>query len=161
MDKSISFKLTRNDYLKCLLSKFLNKKIFFITYLLFVITQIPLVIKNFSLTYFIANLLTNFIMTAVLFILLFIFMFFYSSYIYKRDPILNSEETMNFHDQFFEEITPFSTYKIKYKEIYYLKLLKSMMLIHLSPARIIIVPKNTSYNIEELYQEIKKIKESK
>ena len=85
----------------------------------------------------------------------------YGSYVYNRDTILKSEITLNFHNQGLEEITSFSTYTIKYNEIYQLKLMKSLLLIYLSPARVILIPKNADYNIKELYSELKKLKENK
>lgn len=160
MEKSISFKLSQNDYTKSMLSKFLNKKYFFIIYFLFLIAQSSLIIKNFSLSYIIVILFMTFLMTIVFFIVFYIFFIFYCSYIFKRDSILNSEVTINFNNQFLEEITSCSTIKIKYQEIYELKLLKSQLLIYISPSRIIIIPNREDYDIKKLYLELKNISEN-
>ncbi len=87
-------------------------------------------------------------------------MTFYSAFIFNRDPILKAETTINFHEQDFEEITPFSSLKIKYKDIYKIKLLKSALLVWINPARGVIVPKSSSCDIKELCSEVKRLHES-
>ncbi len=161
MEKTINFKLAKSDYKKCLLSKIFNRKIFVVCYAALMIPQISLLIKNPVWSYIVAILLIVFAITVGLFIFYYFFMTFYSAFIFNRDPILKAETTINFHEQDFEEITPFSSLKVKYKGIYKIALLKSALLIWISPARVVIVPKSSSYDIKELCSEVKRLKENK
>ena len=161
MEKTINFTLTKSDYKKCLLSKIFNKKIFNICYVALMIPQIPLLIKNPVWSYIVAIFLIVFAITVGLFVFYYFFMTFYSAFIFNRDSILKAETTINFHEQDFEETTSLSSLKIRYKDIYKIALLKSALLIWISPARVVIVPKSSSYDIKELCSEIKRLKENK
>ncbi len=160
MRKTIIFTLTKNDYKKILLSQRFNKKFFILVYLAFFIIHLSNIIENYSWSKFVAIFLMISEITFFFFAFLYLVITIYSNYVYKRDPILKSQITINFHEQDLQEITPYSTIKIKYKDIYKTKLLKSELILYISPVRGIIIPKNTNYDIKEIYSEIKQIKDN-
>ncbi|UTC76507.1 YcxB family protein [Treponema sp. OMZ 799] len=159
MEKSITFRISIKEYSKFLLEAFFYQKYFLFCYLIVLIVQIPSIMENPSFSFIITTIIMAFIPTLFLFILYYFLIILYSRYVYNRDPVLKSEITIKFNEYDLEEITKYSSYKLKYRDIYKIKILKTILLIYISPARVFIIPKSQDYDIKEIYPELKKLME--
>jgi hypothetical protein len=78
-----------------------------------------------------------------------------SSRVYSKDKFLRLETTFTFTDEYMEETTEATKFVLNYKDIYKLQLLKTILLVYISPIRAFVIPKSEDYDIKELYAHIK------
>lgn len=161
MDKTITFKVEKKDYIKLNLSMIFNVKRIFSIFFICICIAISQVINDFSVAYFIANVIVTFAFFVFFYIFFLVVYIFNSISIFNREKCYSSDVTINFSENELEEITICSTYKLKYEDILKMKLLRSVLFIYISPVRIIIIPKRDSYDIKEIYSELNKLRKIK
>ena len=138
-------------YLKCLAKIIFSRKFFLLCYVILLVSQIPKILKNFSFAYVAAALIVQAGASVFQLIVFVVFVLFYGSYIYDRDLVMKSEITMNFNEDDFEEIPPYSSYKFKYEDNFRILFLKSLLVIYVGPARMFIISRRKEY--EQLFQD--------
>lgn len=84
-----------------------------------------------------------------------------SAFIYKKEKEIKKKFTMNFYEEYLEEVSENITFKQKYSDIKKLELFKSFLILKISPVRALVIPKSTDYDIKEIYAEINKIRNQK
>ena len=161
MDKSITYILKQKEYIRYTISRVFNLKIFFIYFILTFGFSIKLIVEKFSISCLISYIIIAIGASFALTLILTLWMILYGIYTYKKDKNTQMKTTMNFHEDYLEEITESTTFKLKYIEIKKIELLKTILIIYISPARVFIIPKSNDYNIKELYSELKKLKNKK
>ena len=161
MDKSITYILKQKEYIRYTISRVFNLKIFFIYFILTFVFSVKLIVEKFSILYLISYIIIAIVASFALTLILTLWMILYGIYTYKKDKNTQMKTTMNFHEDYLEEITESTTFKLKYVEIKKIELLKTILIIYISPARVFIIPKSNDYNIKELYSELKKLKNKK
>lgn len=161
MEKSINYTMGLKDYLKYLISRGFNCKFFFLYFALTFGLNIKVVIKDFSVSYLASYIIIALLEALVLTFVFSLFVVIFGIYAYKTDKVMQKKVTMNFHDDHLEEVTETTTFNLKYTEIRKLKLLKTILIISISPNRAFVIPKDNNYDINEIYAELKKLKENK
>lgn len=161
MEKSITYTLKQKEYIKYLISRVCNYKVFLLYLALTLALKIRLIKEDFSpsklASYFIISVLEALGLTLITLVL----MMLYGTYLYKKDKNMQMKVTMNFHEDHLEEVTETTSFSLKYTEIKNLKLFKNILVISISPARAFIIPESTDYDIKELHSELLKLNKNK
>lgn len=159
MEKTIKYTIKLKDYLIFTLSRIINIKIFLLYFLIIIAAGRKSLMKNFSLPYLLAVIL-NSVKFSIFFVFILILIYLvYAAIIYKKEKNLHSEVTMIFTDEYLEEKTELTTFKLNYKDLKKIKLLKSLLIIYISPVRAFLIPAGSDYNIKDIYSNLKELKE--
>ena len=153
MEKTIKYTVKRFDYIKFCLSRILNPRVIFLFFIYIFLIQILL--SKSSLDYIVGHLIMAIGITGAAVLFLCLINFFNASRVYSKDKFLRLETTFTFTDEYMEETTEATKFVLKYKDIYKLQLLKTILLVYISPIRAFVIPKSEDYDIKELYALIK------
>ncbi len=159
MEKTIKYTVKRFDYIKFCLSRILNPRSVLLFFIYIFLIQI-LLDKN-SLDYVAGHLIMAIGITGAAVLILCLINLYNSSRVYSKDKFLRLETTFTFTDEYMEETTEATKFVLNYKDIYKLQLLKTILLVYISPIRAFVIPKSEDYDIKELYAHIKEKREDK
>lgn len=153
MEKTIKYTVKRFDYIKFCLSRILNPRVIFVFFIYIFLIQILL--SKSSLDYIVGHLIMAIGITGATVLILCLINFFNASRVYSKDKFLRLETTFTFTDEYMEETTEATRFVLNYKDIYKLQLLKTILLVYISPIRAFVIPRSEDYDIKELYAHIK------